>query len=330
MTAFRVALTLARTSVSASLLHIRPQSRPRLSSSADPPRRSSEGTGVRHVRGLCLDAVTVVRCDSTSLTAEDILAGLPFTKYHWNRLEKGATVVVTLTKAANVRLMDSTNFNAFKNGRPHKYSGGMVKTSPFRIPVPRTGSWYLTVDLMGLKATNVRSSVAIEPPALPVARSAARQSLQGVRHERPPVVPDEQGETWDVFISHASEDKVSVAEPLAIALRERGLKVWLDKTELRIGDSLRRKIDYGLAHSAFGIVILSSSFFAKGWPQYELDGIIGLSVNGDQRMLPIWHEISRDEIARQSPSLVDKIARNTAVDTIAEIADEIAAVVAEA
>ena len=132
-----------------------------------------------------------------------------------------------------------------------------------------------------------------------------------------------------MFISHANEDKASVAEPLAIALRERGLKVWLDKTELRIGDSLRRKIDYGLAHSAFGIVVLSSSFFAKGWPQYELDGIIGLSVNGNQRMLPIWREISRDEIARQSPSLVDRIARNTAVDTIAEIADEIAAVASE-
>lgn len=225
--------------------------------------------------------------------------------------------------------MDSSNFNSFKNGRAHKFFGGLVKTSPFRITVPRTGSWYLTVDLMGLKAGSVRSTVAVEPPALPVAKSASQQSLQGIRHERPPVVPNEDGETWDIFISHASEDKSSVAEPLAIALQERGLKVWLDKTELRIGDSLRRKIDYGLAHSAFGIVILSSSFFAKGWPQYELDGIIGLSVNGDQRMLPIWHEISRDEIARQSPSLVDKIARNTAVDTIAEIADEIAAVVNE-
>lgn len=257
------------------------------------------------------------------------MASLPFTKYHWNRLDKGATVVVTLTKAANVRLMDSSNFSSYKNGRAHKFVGGLVKTSPLRITVPRTGSWYLTVDLMGLKASSVRSSVAIETPALPVAKSASQQSLQGVRHERPPVVPDHNGETWDVFISHASEDKSSVAEPLAIALRERGLKVWLDKTELRISDSLRRKIDYGLAHSAFGIVVLSSSFFAKGWPQYELDGIIGLSVNGSQRMLPIWHEISRDEIARQSPSFVDKIARNTAVDTIAEIADEIAAVVDE-
>lgn len=46
--------------------------------------------------------------------------------------------------------------------------------------------------------------------------------------------------------------------------------------------------------------------------------------------LPIWHEISRDEIATQSPSLVDKIARNTAVSTVAEIADEIAQVVNDA
>jgi hypothetical protein len=258
------------------------------------------------------------------------MSGLPFTKYHWNRLDKGATVVVTLTTAANVRLMDSSNFTSYKNGRAHKHFGGLVKASPFRLTVPRSGSWYLTVDLMGLKATNVRSSVAVEPPALPVAKSSPPQSLSRIRHERPPVVPDDDGETWDVFISHASEDKASVAEPLAVALRELGLKVWLDKTELRIGDSLRRKIDYGLAHSAFGIVVLSSSFFAKGWPQYELDGIIGLSVNGDQRMLPIWHEISRDEIAKVSPSLVDKIARNTAVDTIAEIAAEILAVVSEA
>jgi hypothetical protein len=258
------------------------------------------------------------------------MAGLPFTQYHWNRLDKGATVVVTLTKAANVRLMDSTNFSAYKNGRAHKFHGGLVKTSPFRIVVPRSGSWYLTVDLMGLKASSVRSSVAVEPPALPQAKSAPTQSLSGIRHDAPPVVPDEQGETWDVFISHASEDKASVAEPLAAALKSYGLKVWLDKTELRIGDSLRRKIDYGLAHSSFGIVVLSKSFFAKGWPQYELDGIVGLSVNGDQRMLPIWHEISRDDIAKQSPSLVDKIARNTAIDTIQDIADEIFGVVSEA
>jgi hypothetical protein len=226
--------------------------------------------------------------------------------------------------------MDSTNFNAYKNDRSHRFSGGLVTKTPFRIRVPRTGSWYLTIDLRGLKATSVRHSVDVEPPPLPTAKSAPLQSLSGIRHERPPIVPDDNGETWDVFISHASEDKEAIAEPLAEELRARGLKVWLDKTELRIGDSLRRKIDYGLAHSTFGVVILSKSFFDKGWPQYELDGIVGMSVNGDQRMLPIWHEISRDEIARLSPSLIDKIARNTALSTVAEIADEIAGVVQDA
>lgn len=255
------------------------------------------------------------------------MAGQNFIKYHWTRLEKGATVVVTLSTGANVRLMDSTNFNAYKNGRRHRFVGGLVKKSPFRITVPRSGSWYLTIDLMGLKATSIRHSATVEPPPLPTAKSAPLMSLSGIRHERPPIIPDDDGETWDVFISHASEDKQAVAEPLAFELRNRGLKVWLDKTELRIGDSLRRKIDFGLAHSTFGVVVLSKSFFAKGWPQYELDGIIGMSVNGDQRMLPIWHEISRDEIAERSPSLVDKIARNTAIHTVAEIAEEIADVV---
>jgi len=255
-------------------------------------------------------------------------SGPQFIRYHWNRLEKGSTIVVTLSTAANVRLMDSTNFSAFKNNRSHKVAGGgQVHKSPFRITVPRTGSWYLTIDLMGFRATSVRHSAITEPPPLPVAKTARASSLSGIQHERSPTVLDENGETWDVFISHASEDKEAVAEPLADALRAHGLRVWLDKTELKIGDSLRRKIDYGLAHSTFGVVILSKSFFAKGWPQYELDGIVGLSVSGDQRMLPIWHEISRDEIARQSPSLVDKIARNTAIGTIAEIAEEIADVV---
>ncbi|MFC6255476.1 DUF1883 domain-containing protein [Kocuria oceani] len=255
------------------------------------------------------------------------MAGVKFIKYHWNRLEKGATIVVSLSTAANVRLMDSTNFNAYKNGRRHRYAGGLVRKSPFRITVPKTGNWYLTIDLMGLKGTNVRHSATVEPPPLPTAKSAPLRSLSGIQHERPPVAPDEDGQTWDVFISHASEDKETVAEPLAAELNARNLKVWLDKTELRIGDSLRRKIDYGLAHSTFGVVILSKSFFAKGWPQYELDGIIGMSVNGEQRMLPIWHEISRSEIAKQSPSLVDKIARNTAINTVSEIAEEIAEVV---
>lgn len=258
------------------------------------------------------------------------MAGDNFIKYDLGRVEKGSTVAVTLNTGANVRLMDSSNFGNYRNRRQHRYHGGLAKQTPFRIVVPSTGHWYVTVDLIGLRATSLRSSISVEPPALPVGRSAQR-ALTGIRSEPPAhLTPDETGQTWDVFISHAGEDKEKVALPLHSALSERGLRVWLDKGELRIGDSLRRKIDYGLAHSSFGVVIFSKPFFAKGWPQYELDGIVGLSVAGKQRMLPVWHEISKDEVEAHSPSLADKIARTTAVSTITEIADEIAEVVRDA
>jgi TIR domain len=73
------------------------------------------------------------------------------------------------------------------------------------------------------------------------------------------------GKMWDVFISHASEDKDFV-RPLAEVLQKSGLSVWYDEFALKVGDSLRRKIDEGLAKSRYGIVILSHAFFTKNWP----------------------------------------------------------------
>ena len=93
------------------------------------------------------------------------------------------------------------------------------------------------------------------------------------------------------------------------------------------GDSLRRKIDTGIARSRFGIVVLSHSFFAKGWSQYELDGLVTMAVGGSQVTLPLWHEIAKDEVILHSPSLADRVALRTSDHTVDEIADEIAAVV---
>jgi hypothetical protein len=135
------------------------------------------------------------------------------------------------------------------------------------------------------------------------------------------------GTTYDVFVCHASEDK-DVARPLATALEERGIRVWFDEFELRIGDSLRRKIDAGLAKSRFGVVIFSQAFFSKNWTQYELDGLVAREMShGEQAILPLWHNISKDEMLQRIPSIADKIARRTSDSTVAEIADEIRDVV---
>src|SRR5690242_5369567 len=117
---------------------------------------------------------------------------------------------------------------------------------------------------------------------------------------------------WDVFISHASEDKDVVAIPLAQVFRRAGLRVWLDRQELRIGDSLHEKIDEGLAHSRYGVVIISPSFLAKRFPRKELDGLFAREDTSDHKViLPIWHQVDKVAVANYSPILADRLAGNT-------------------
>ena len=118
---------------------------------------------------------------------------------------------------------------------------------------------------------------------------------------------------WDAFMSHASEDKDEVALPLAEALRSYGLRIWLDRFTLKIGDSLREKIDEGLAQSGFGVVILSAAFFAKKWPSKELNAIFGREIAGQQVLLPVWHGLSHAEVLVHSPLIADKVAVSTSV-----------------
>jgi hypothetical protein len=113
----------------------------------------------------------------------------------------------------------------------------------------------------------------------------------------------------DCFICHASEDKDAVARPLAEALKEAGYEVWFDEYELVIGDSLRQKIDEGLAASRFGVVVLSHQFFEKGWAQSELNALIAKEMIGSERLiLPIWHGVNEEYLASKSPLLADRIA----------------------
>src|SRR5688572_28553520 len=125
---------------------------------------------------------------------------------------------------------------------------------------------------------------------------------------------------WDLFISHASEDKQSGAAPLAEALDAAGLKVWLDKQQLMLSDSLRARIDDGLANSRFGVVIISPSFLEKQWPVRELSGLLALEESGYKIILPVWHEIDRARLVAYSPILADRLAANTA-DGIPAVAD---------
>lgn len=247
-----------------------------------------------------------------------------FNHHDLGQRKGGEVVEITLSgNAANVRLLDNSNLSSYRNGRQHRYYGGLVRKSPIRLPIPRSGHWHVTVDMQGLRG-NVRSSARVLPSALPPLQEAPLSQVPSLVKNTPfDDYPDTAIE-YDVFISHASEDKDAIVRPMANALAAEGLVVWYDEFELRIGDSLRRKIDHGLAKSRAGLVILSETFIAKGWANYELDGIVTRAADGDQVLLPIWHNISKDAVVEYSPSLADKVARSTATHSVEEIAAEIA------
>lgn len=132
---------------------------------------------------------------------------------------------------------------------------------------------------------------------------------------------------YDLFISHASEDKDEFVRPLAETLENIGVKVWYDEFTLKVGDSLRKSIDQGLLRSRYGTVILSSAFCSKNWTQYELDSMVAREMNGHKMILPIWHKITKNEVINFSPALADKVALNTSLHSIEEIAGALAEVI---
>ena len=185
--------------------------------------------------------------------------------------KRGDVVEVQLTgSTANVLIMDSSNFSSFKrNGSYRQAYGGAWKRSPLHLSVPRAGHWYGVVFIPPGYRGSVSAGFRVLPGLLRDVRLSS-SPLGAIREaadeyaESVGIEPEDK--EYDVFISHAGEDKADVVRPLAEALRERGLAVWYDEFELRIGDSLRRKIDQGIRSSRFGVVVLSPSFFGKGWP----------------------------------------------------------------
>lgn len=244
-------------------------------------------------------------------------------------LERGDEVVVTLSgDSVNVRLVDPTAYSAYRSGRRHNYYGGHATSSPMRIAVPCVGHWHLVVDRGGY-AVRTQVSVWLDRfryrilPAIDSRRGAVSVADVGRNLADAHALTD-AAVTHDVFISHASEDKADLARPLHDLLVERGFTVWLDEVQMKVGAHLRRRIDQAVATSRYAVVVLSPAFFAKNWTQYELDGLVAREMNGEQLILPIWHNITKDQLLKVSPSPSDRVALSTGVLSIEEIADELA------
>ena len=112
------------------------------------------------------------------------------------------------------------------------------------------------------------------------------------------------------FISHDSRDNTSIAEPIALQLQKFMCPVWYDQYSLRVGDSLRESIERGLKECSKCILVLTPNFLSnKGWSKREYDSIFTREVVEKQRViLPVWHEISAEDVYNYSPILADRVA----------------------
>lgn len=144
-------------------------------------------------------------------------------------------------------------------------------------------------------------------------------SMPVVTVATPSMVADEE---YDVFVSHAYEDKESFVDEFVEALRDQGLKVWYDTDKLKWGDSMREKIDRGLAKSRYGVVVLSPNYIAehKYWTKAELNGLFQVETVNGKTILPIWHNLTKKQVVEYSPIIADRKAMTTDSMTPEEIA----------
>lgn len=130
---------------------------------------------------------------------------------------------------------------------------------------------------------------------------------------------------YDVFVSHAWEDKEDFVDEFVSELRKQGFKVWYDTDRLKWGDSMREKIDKGLSKSRYGIVVLSPNYIAehKYWTKAELNGLFQVETINGKTILPIWHNLTKKQVVEYSPIIADRKAMTTASMTPEEIATEL-------
>lgn len=105
-----------------------------------------------------------------------------------------------------------------------------------------------------------------------------------------------------IFLSHASEDKQEIVDPLIECLESRGIQgIWYDKREIRTGQSIIRMINQGLANSKMGIVVLTPNFIEKPFSTWELDCLVYLMIYNKIRLIPLLKNISRERILEMFP-----------------------------
>ena len=130
-----------------------------------------------------------------------------------------------------------------------------------------------------------------------------------------------------VFLCHAWDDRQGVAKDLHDLLDKNGVTVWFSEKDVGLGVPLLRAIDKGLANSKIGIVLVTPALLLRLASEGIADRELSALLAGD-RLVPVVHGTTYEELRNVSPLLASRSGLSTAEDTLAEVAEKLAELVA--
>lgn len=191
--------------------------------------------------------------------------------------------------------------------RTNVHTEQAFRTEPVYTPIPQqSAGTQQALNSATQAAKQLESAIkkASRSAKLPVGRYTPQvETVYEELYKRSKPEAEEAAAMYDVFISHASEDKADFVQPLVDAFQDAGIRVWYDAFDLQWGKGLREQIDNGIKRSKYAILVFSKNFFEKKWTKRELDGILAKEVMTGEMPLPIWYNISYEDVYEFSPTL---------------------------
>lgn len=160
----------------------------------------------------------------------------------------------------------------------------------------------------------------LEEYRLELAAEEKKQRANNTAQAAAELTQADRSEEYTCFLSFANEDK-PYATRLYQALKNQGLSIWYSGTQLKLGDGIADSVNQGLSNSRYGIVLLSPSYLGKKWPISELHALFAkYTAFGNKVILPIWHDLSYEEVLTKAPLIADKFAISTdqELDTVVQ------------
>ncbi|MCR4925868.1 MAG: DUF1883 domain-containing protein [Clostridiales bacterium] len=256
-----------------------------------------------------------------------------FRAYDMGNCKKGEIIEVLLKgDGVNVSIMDAPNYFEYKNARRHKYIGGHIDSSPYKVALPYDAHWYVTIDFGGYPG-EAKCAVRKLSGKLPkldttkvgvmkVSTSGGSVDEEDIKSEFGlDLDPNSYGiKEFDFFIAYAKDRYKEIAQPLANSMAYKGKKICIEDFALTQGDNLTRVIQNGLTRAKRGILIVSDDFIKNEWLNYELDEILSIKRNDVNLITPIWHYITKDAIIKEcGRAFLMTMEYNTMNHTIEEL-----------